>query len=128
MKREKITKLLDFLFPEESGKIVAIVVIIIIIILSSVFTFVIVKKIKKPSTIGEDNLNKQLNIIENIELIEPIFSTEQNIELNIFNFKKEQIDEDYYYELLKYHEFQDFTNFYFNLSIYNKIVEKFLND
>ncbi len=125
MKKFDIKKSLDFLFPDDSSKIIAIIVIFIVLILSFVFTFIIVKNIKNQGTFEDKIENKE---VIKIELLEPNIDFVDNTHKNL-NFNNiQEIDKKDFENLFKYKEFGDFTNFIFEFDFYKRQVEIFLKN
>lgn len=124
----KLKDFIDYLFPNEVSKVIAGIIIVIVILISIVFTFIIVRHAHK-SNLGENN-KEGIEIIsnKNLELIEPNFSFQTNIDTNLFLNSSNKIEEKDYYEIFKYHEFQDFTEYFFDINYYKKSLRKFLND
>lgn len=123
---KKLKDFLNYLFPDESLKIIAFIVIIIIIVLSSIFTFVIVKNSRNTSVSNDE---KDIKIIEKkeFELIEPKYYIEKEYKFDIFYNMNKDIREEDYQDLFKYHEFGDYTDYYLNLEVYKKLSSSLLH-
>lgn len=127
MKQKKIKEFINFLFPEDSIKVISIVVIIIIIVFSIITTFVIVKFSKK-NVIQEKTTTNSITQVEEFELIEPEYQINEKMDFNFANDKIEKPQIEDFEELLKYHEFGDFTDYFLNLQFYEKKVNEFLKN
>ncbi len=123
---KKLKDFLNYLFPDESIKIIAIIIIIIIVVLSSIFTFIIVKNSRKTSMSNDE---KDIKIIEKneFELIEPKYYIEKEYKFDIFYKINKDIKEEDYQDLIKYHEFGDYTDYYLNLEVYKKLSNSLLH-
>jgi hypothetical protein len=127
MKPSKIKEFFEFLFPEDTIKIIAIIVILILLILSTVITFVIVRHSKK-NIIQQEPTQKIAPKLEDMDLIEPEYIIEENYDLNLFNNQIRKLEINDFENLLKYHEFGDFTDYFLNLQFYEKKVNQFLKN
>lgn len=124
MKKLDIKKIIDFLFPDESMKIAGIIIILVVVILSIVFTFIIVNHNKK-LYIQENKEPVKNTESYNLQLLNPKIEISEDFELIFSEIKEIKVNINKYIDLFEYHEFGDFTNFYLDLNIYKKHVEKY---
>jgi len=126
VKKKDFKKSIEFLFPDEASKIIAIIIIFVVLILSIVFTFVIVKNLKKGIT---QNIDSKINNSElkKIELLEPKINFELNYDLTLYSKKQKIIEKKDFDNLFHYKEFGEYTNFILEFSIYKKYVQNFLS-
>ncbi|MCR4421175.1 MAG: hypothetical protein NUV32_01705 [Exilispira sp.] len=127
MKQFNFKEFFEFLFPEDTTKVIALIIIVILLILSIVITFVVVKHTKK-NIIEQEPQQKVVPKIEDMDLIEPEYFIEENYDFNLIINQKGKPELSDFENLLKYHEFSDFTDYFLNLQFYEKKVNEFLKN
>ncbi len=122
MKKIDIKKGIDYLFPDDVSKVIAIIVVFIILVLSIIFTFIILKTQQKVYYTKDTEKN-----LVKVDLMVPQLDFENEIDVklncNIIKF----LDKKDFESLFVYREFGEYTTFILDFKYFKRKIDKFFN-